>query len=103
MEKTPLLASVFLVTMLAACASPDVCGQQNCSEDLRLSSLVRQQLYSHPALEVDLLWVQTADRVVYLNGAADSWLEYYDAEEIARAVPGVLRVVNKIEVKSPYG
>jgi len=103
MEKAPLLASVCLVAILAACAAPGVCGRQNCDEDLKLSSLVKKQLDSHPALVTDLLSVQTTDRIVYLNGAADSWLEYYEAEEIARAVPGVLKVINKIEVKSPYG
>jgi osmotically-inducible protein OsmY len=86
------LASLVLAATVAACAAPS-------SEDMKLSSDVERSINTHPALQADLLRAQAVDHVVYLSGSADTWLEYYDAEEAARTVPGVLRVVNKIEVK----
>lgn len=103
MEKAHLLASAVLAMTLTACASFNTCDGQNCSGDDKLSSLVLQQINSHPALETDRLRVQTANGVVYLNGITDTWVEYYEAEEVARAVPGVLKVVNKIAVNNRYG
>lgn len=96
MNKALSLASLVLAVSVAACAAAD-------PKDTKLSSDVERSINSHPALLADVLHVQAANHVVYLNGAADSWVEYYEAEEAARAVPGVLRVVNKIEVKAPYG
>ena len=96
MKKSLSLASLVLAASVAACATTD-------PQDTKLSSDVERSINSHPALLADLLHVQAANHVVYLNGAADSWLEYYEAEDAARVVPGVLRIVNKIEVKSPYG
>ena len=96
MKKTLSLASLVLAATVTACAAPS-------SEDLKLSSAVQQSINAHPALQVDLLRVTTADKIVYLNGATDNWLEYYEAENAARAVPGVLRVVNKLEVKGGRG
>ena len=94
MRKQLSLASLVLAATVAACAAPS-------SEDMKLSSDVERSINSHPALQTDLLRVQAANHVVYLNGSTDSWLEYYDAEEVARAVPGVTRVVNNLEVKAP--
>lgn len=96
MKKTRLLASLVLAASVSACAASD-------PQDTKLSSDVERSINSHPALLTDLLHVQAADHVVYLNGSADTWVEYYEAEDVARAVPGVRRVVNKIEVKAPYG
>jgi len=36
------------------------------------------------------------DHVVYLNGQVNTYLERATAESVARAVPGVTRVVNSI-------
>lgn len=52
---------------------------------------------------MDLLRVQVSNHVVYLNGIVDTWVEYYDAETAARAVPGVVRVVNKLAISNQYG
>jgi osmotically-inducible protein OsmY len=87
---------MILAGSVAACAAPD-------EQDMKLSLDVENSINSHPALKTDLLKVEAADHVVYLNGSTDSWLEYSEAEDIARAVPGVLRVVNKIAVKASYG
>jgi osmotically-inducible protein OsmY len=92
MKKTLSLASLFLAATVAACATPD-------SQDTKLSLDVQHSINSHPALLTDLLRVQAADHVVYLSGMTDTWVEYYEAEDAARAVPGVVRVVNKLEVR----
>ena len=94
MKKQLLLASFVLAASVAACATPT-------SEDKQLSSDVQRSINSHSALQTDLLRVQAANHVVYLSGGTDTWVERYDAEELARAVPGVSSVVNNIEVKAP--
>jgi osmotically-inducible protein OsmY len=96
MMKSLSLASLLLASALVACASPS-------SEDVKLSSDVRRAIDIHPALQVDQLRVQAADRVVFLNGTVDTWIEYYDAENAARSVPGVARVVNKLAINNRYG
>lgn len=96
MKKTLSLASAMLAATVAACAAPS-------AEDMKLSSEVERSINTHPALLADLLRVRTADNVVYLNGSTDNWMEYYEAENAARAVPGVIRVVNKLEVKGGRG
>ena len=96
-----LLASSVLAAALASCSSPQTCGQ-NCSADDQLSLQVLRTINSNPALLADLLRVQVSDHVVYLNGSTDTRLEYVEAEEAARSVSGVLRVVNKIEVRNRY-
>jgi osmotically-inducible protein OsmY len=102
MKIKALVAGSVLAMALTACSSPETCGPQNCSADAQLSSQVLHTLNTYPALQVDLLRVQAMDRVVYLNGGVDTVGEYYEAQEVARAVPGVLRVVNKIEVRNRY-
>lgn len=92
MKKPLCLASLSLAAFLAACATAS-------PQDAKLSSDVEASLNSHPALQADLLRVQVADHVAYLNGVADTWLEYHEAEQVALAVPGVTRVVNKITIK----
>lgn len=92
-----LMASSTLALLLTACVSIDS------SADLKLASQVLQSINAHNDLRTDRLHVQTSDGVVFLNGMADSWREYYEAEEIARAVPGVRQVVNKIAVENRYG
>jgi osmotically-inducible protein OsmY len=97
MKTKASIASLALALVLTACASPET------SADTELSSRVLDSINSHADLRSDRLRVEARDRVVYLNGMADTWCEYYDAEEVARAVPGVKRVVNKIAVENRYG
>lgn len=96
MMKSLSLASLVLAASVVACADPT-------SEDIKLSSDVQRAIDTHPALQMDLLRVQASNRVVYLNGIVDTWVEYYDAENAARAVPGVARVVNKLAISNHYG
>lgn len=96
MMKSLSLAGVALALVVAACANPS-------SEDIKLSSDVQHVIDTHPALQMDQLRVQVSNHVVYLNGIVDTWVEYYDAETAARAVPGVVRVVNKLAISNQYG
>ena len=51
----------------------------------------------YPALQApNLIRVQTTDHVVYLYGEVNTELERSTAESVARAVPGVTRVVDSI-------
>lgn len=95
MKKQLYLASLVLAATVTACAAPS-------SEDMKLSSDVQRSIDSYPALQADLLRVQAADHVIYLNGTTDTWLEYYKAETVALAVPGVTRVVNKLDINNHY-
>jgi osmotically-inducible protein OsmY len=96
MMKSLSPASLALAMALTACADPS-------SEDIKLSSDVQRAIDANPALQADLLRVQASNRVVYLNGVVDTWIEYYAAETAARSVPGVAQIINKLEVDNHYG
>ena len=96
MRKELTLASAVLAAALSSCAMPG-------SDDMKLSSQIERKMQSDSALGPDALRVQAADRVVYLNGCVDNWMEYYKAEAVARSVPGVAAVVNDLELRGTRG
>jgi osmotically-inducible protein OsmY len=87
---------------LSACAlvhSYQKCGFEGCTGDAEVTAQVQAAFRQHPALEepngVD---VQTVDNVVYLYGLVNTEVNRADAQEVAKSVPGVTRVVNSIAV-----
>ena len=68
--------------------------------DARISTDVRDAIFHHAAFAGDDISVQTHDGVVYLHGVVDTNVERDAAENLARATPGVKRVVNALELRN---
>jgi osmotically-inducible protein OsmY len=87
---------------LGGCATVDTwrkCGA-GCPGDAEISTAVRARLYQHTELLApNRVYVSTLDGVVYLSGEVVTDTQRLDAEDIARATPGVTRVVNVITLE----
>lgn len=76
--------------LLAACAqSPS---------DEKLVEAVRASFHEHTALLADHLRIRSENGVVYISGLVSTYREFIDAEQVARATPGVTKVVNMTTV-----
>jgi osmotically-inducible protein OsmY len=88
-----------LVAALAGCAVNPKCGPDGCQGDAKITANVQALFDMYPVLEPpNLLTVQTADRIVYLNGLVATDLQRDFAETVALRAPGVAMVVNGIAV-----
>ncbi|HEX4600913.1 MAG TPA: BON domain-containing protein [Gemmatimonadales bacterium] len=75
------------------------CGA-GCPGDAGISAAVRARLYQHTELLApNRVYVSTLDGVVYLSGEVVTDTQRLDAEDIARATPGVTRVVDVISLE----
>jgi osmotically-inducible protein OsmY len=96
------VVAVILVSALTGCATYMRCGLAGCPGDAKITHNVQTLMAQYPALEApNLIRVQTTDHVVYLYGEVNTELERSTAESVARAVPGVTRVVDSISFE--YG
>jgi osmotically-inducible protein OsmY len=67
--------------------------------DTQITEAVEKAIAQHPDLKApNQIYVDTRGHVVYLSGVVDNSLVTENAEQIARQVPGVVRVVNTIAV-----
>ena len=90
---------VALTGSLAACATYSKCGVSGCPEDARIARELRLRLTQYPSLEApNSVRVQASDHVVYLYGLVNNELERGMAEEVARSITGVTRVVDLISL-----
>ncbi|HUO20091.1 MAG TPA: BON domain-containing protein [Steroidobacteraceae bacterium] len=87
---------------LDGCAALDTlrkCGA-GCPGDAAMSAQVRARLSHYPELLApNRVYVSTLDRVVYLSGEVATDLQRDTAESVARATPGVPRVVDLISLE----
>jgi hypothetical protein len=91
-----LALAAILTGVLPGCAVYSKCGF-GCPGDAKITSEVHAMFQQHAALEPpNLIYVQTLDHVVYLNGLVDTEGERLTAASVAGQVPGVTRVVNSI-------
>jgi len=65
-------------------------------EDEKLRAEVQKQIDDRPSLKFYGISVRTVDHVVYLEGLVDTNFDRSQAEAIARAVPGVKKVYDKL-------
>src|SRR5579859_3840630 len=86
----PLLMALF---MLAGCAA-ETCQDHACSPDEKLVEAVKANINRHSALLSDHLRVQADHGVVYVYGLVSTNVELAEVENVAKATPGVTRVVN---------
>ncbi|MFM0204844.1 BON domain-containing protein [Paraburkholderia fungorum] len=103
-----LLAAVCMTTALSACVQtgggssnagappPVTSGKAASQSDINLSTAVRQALDKAPGFNVSGVFVRAQDGAVILTGTVHSADQIRQAEQIARTVPGVLVVVNKL-------
>lgn len=94
--------------MLATAAGPEGCAVlqtlhkcgAGCPGDLEISAAVRARLDQHAELRApNQVYVSTLDRTVYLSGQVATDLQRDMAETVARATPGVPRVVDLISLE----
>jgi osmotically-inducible protein OsmY len=94
-----LTFAVILSGLLPGCATNPKCASDGCRGDAKITADVRALFNTYPVLEPpNLLTVQTADRVVFLNGLVATDLQRDMAETVALRAPGVAMVVNGIAV-----
>ncbi|MFL9868793.1 BON domain-containing protein [Paraburkholderia fungorum] len=103
-----LLAAVCMTTAFSACvqtgggtlnadASLATASRRAAPQsDSSLSTAVRQALDKAPGFNVSGVFVRARDGAVILSGTVHSADQIRQAEQIARTVPGVLVVVNKL-------
>ena len=78
-------------------APPQEMGQDTETQsDRALSKAVRQALARAPGFNVAGVFVRARDGAVFLTGTVHSADQIRQAEQIARTVPGVLVVSNKL-------
>ena len=97
----PVLAlALVLAVLISACASHSAqqsCPAGGCPDDAKITADVQAQLNQRPGLAPpNRVYVKVIGGVVYLSGQVASDLQRHDAEDAARAVPGVSKVVNTI-------
>ena len=85
------LAVLVLAAVMAGCAFARADG-----EDEKLRAEVQKQIDKRPSLKFYGISVRTVDHVVYLEGLVDTNFDRSQAEAIARAVPGVTKVYDRL-------
>ena len=104
--KSPFKKSVlagFLATALllgAACSRDDGKTAGQTIDDSAVSAKIKAAFAQDPGVRAIDVKVDTHLGAVQLSGWADSAQEKARAEELAKAVPGVKTVDNKIELKT---
>jgi len=95
LNRTLPLLTVLL--FLAGCAA-ETCQDHPCSPDDKLVEAVKANIGRHSALLADHLRVQGDHGVIYLYGLVSTDLELGEVQDVAKATPGVTRVVNMCAV-----
>lgn len=92
------MAVLLLAATVAGCqAMTGKTAGQNI-DDASITASVKSQLVADKASNLVRVDVDTNQGVVYLNGTVDSAEQKARAEELARRVRGVSRVVNNLQV-----
>ncbi len=93
---------IAIMASVAGCAMLDTwrkCGT-GCPGDAAISAAVRARLDQHTELLApNRVYVKSLDGVVYLSGEVVTDTQRLDAVDIARATPGVARVVDLISLE----
>jgi osmotically-inducible protein OsmY len=89
-----LVVLLFAVVMIGGCATIDPWA------DARIEAEVKARLVAEHDANLTSLGVVSREATVYLSGAVESAEQKAKAETVAKAVPGVKRVVSTLEVRS---
>jgi len=90
-----LLGGLLLVAGIGGCLTVDRW------EDARIESEVKAHLVAQKDANLTKLGVSSRQATVYLSGTVESADQRARAEEVAKDVRGVRRVVNTLSVQSP--
>jgi osmotically-inducible protein OsmY len=90
---------VFMLIVLAGCATYEKCGIEGCAGDRKTTADVRAAFDQHPELGApNAINVETVNHVVYLTGHVSEGAMRSIAESAAREVQGVARVEDTVYV-----
>jgi hyperosmotically inducible protein len=87
-----------LVLLLLSCLHL-ACTHGNDAADEALTSAVVWALVHEEKVNLTRVDVQTTEATIYLSGEVQNYAQKQRAEEIARTVHGVRRVINKLELQ----
>jgi len=94
-----MYAVLILGAALPACADNYSSSIDTRTEDAEITAAVKSAIARHPDLGgSNQIYVATRNGVVYLSGVVGSALAIEDAEDLARQVPGVARVLSTVSV-----
>jgi osmotically-inducible protein OsmY len=88
------------LSVALACTAGTLAAEPAATPDARISVDVRAAIFHRAEFAGDEISVQTRDGVVYLHGLVDTNVERAAVEDVAKATPGVKRVVNTIELRN---
>jgi len=92
-------ASLALVFLLAACSTTQTAGRQ--LDDTTIHAAVKAKLTGERFSNIVNIDINVTNGVVTLAGEVPNAEVKADAQTEARAVSGVVRVINNLQVKSP--
>lgn len=93
----PVLVGMCLVSSMSACQPAPPATFQTDIEDAVITSAVKAKILADPMALHDVN-VETVRGRVYLSGVVPTTEQKQRARELATEVPGVVRVVNNLEV-----
>jgi hyperosmotically inducible protein len=93
----PALVSICLVSSMSACQPAPPATFQRDIEDAVITSAVKSKILADPMALSDVN-VETVRSRVYLSGVVPTTEQKQRAHELAIEVPGVVRVVNNLQV-----
>jgi len=94
-----LMNTVFLLGGALSAYADNETSSPGGLQDAQITEAVKQAIALHADLDApNTIYVDTRDHVVYLSGLVDSSVATDNAEQVARQVAGVIRVVNTIAV-----
>jgi hyperosmotically inducible protein len=100
--RSPVFKAVVALLLVAVFASgcESVTGRSagRVIDDTTITASVKAKLVGEKAANFTRIGVNTTNGEVHLDGVVDSVAEKVRAEEIARQVKGVLRVVNGLQI-----
>jgi len=96
-----LIALLLVASFAAGCTSLTGRSTGRYVDDQNITGKVKTELTKDKTSNLTRIGVKTNEGVVYLEGVVDSEAARARAEEIARRVPQVVRVVNQLQVNTP--
>jgi osmotically-inducible protein OsmY len=97
-RRCPGLLATLLVAVVGACQTVTPQTLQREIDDAVITAAVKRRIFTDPIATSGAVNVETVRSRVYLRGVVPTAREKNRAYELAIEVPGVLRVVNDLEV-----
>jgi hyperosmotically inducible periplasmic protein len=92
-RRAALTAAALALATMAGCATVDP------QDDLRVEAEIKARLAARKDANLTRVGVASSRGVVRLTGAVESPEQRAQAEQIARGVPGVQRVINSLDLR----